>query len=139
MPVAVARANVVLADHGLTVYGEPMPPLVAGQAYRPTLASGPLTRQGHATAPFGDLLLDAQGEPAVVDSTGPAANALHWEMRDVLPTVYLLDPNGDAWRPQPDLLASDRFRVTLWPRPRKTDAQRSASATASQPRCPLAG
>lgn len=114
VPVAVAHGNVALADHGLTVRDEMLPAFVPGQVYRPTLKSGPLTRQGRARAAFGaltsgELLLDSQGEPAVVDMAGPAASALSWEMRDVLPAVYLLDPNGDAWRPQPDLLASDRF------------------------------
>ncbi len=109
VPVAVARGNVVLADHGQTVAGETLAPLALGQTYRPPLEFGPLTRQGRARDTSGDLLLDAQGEPAVVNLNGPAATAAGWEMRDVLPAVFLLDPNGDAWRPQPDLLASDRF------------------------------
>ncbi len=109
VPVTAARGNVVLADHGQTIAGEALAPLALGQTYRPQLEFGPLTRQGRARDASGDLLLDAQGEPAVVNLNGPAATAAAWEMRDVLPAVFLLDPNGDAWRPQPDLLASDRF------------------------------
>ncbi|OQA42903.1 MAG: Baseplate J-like protein [Chloroflexi bacterium ADurb.Bin325] len=109
VPVAVARGNVVLADHGRTIVGEPLVPPTPERPYRPRLAFGPLTRQGRARDAAGSLLLDAQGEPAVVNLAGPAADATRWEMRDVLPAAFLLDPNGDAWRPQPDLLASDRF------------------------------
>ena len=109
VPVAVARGNVVLADHGLTVAAEALAPLVLGRIYRPRLKEGPVTRQGRARAPLGDLVLDAFGEPAAFDRDAPAALAMRWEMRDVLPAVHLVDPAAAAWRPQPDLLASDRF------------------------------
>ncbi len=101
--ISVARGNVVLADHGLTVTdGEPYQVLEEGP-YRLTLQSGPLTQQGH--------VYDRQNELVPFDPAAPAVAALRWEMGDVQPAVELLEGGDDdrPWRPQRDLLGSDRF------------------------------
>ncbi|HUP43068.1 MAG TPA: putative baseplate assembly protein [Thermoanaerobaculia bacterium] len=115
-PVAVARANVVLADHGRTLPAEALRPLPELQVYcpgeppggslpkpqyRPRLASGPLSRQGHVR--------DRTGSLVPVDRERSAASALRWEAAHVRPAIRLADPDGELWRPRSDLLASDRF------------------------------
>jgi hypothetical protein len=105
--LSVARANVVLADHGQTVtetlpeLKEDAPPL----RYRPALQQGPLTQQGRVKSrkPSGGLL--------VVDPEAPAGTATQWEMRHVRPAIRLLEQGSEdrPWLPQRDLLGSDRF------------------------------
>lgn len=95
-PVSVARANVVLADHGLTVPDEPLVPdqVPAERRYRPLVARRGLTQ----AMPFDRKL--AQSQPAatvtrvVPESVRPAIEA-HGEFQ--------------AWSPQRDLLSSGRF------------------------------
>ncbi len=102
-PVALARGNVALADHGRTVAGEALPALPAAGRYRPPLARSPLTRQGRVT--------DAEGDSVTFDRDRPAAAALRWELGDVRPDITLASTEtpGVAWEPRPDLLGSDRF------------------------------
>lgn len=93
----VARGNVVLVSHGLTLANEPLVPEKAPAvgAYRPALALGPLTFQ----AP-----LDATPPPS-------ATATLRCNPHDALPCVELtLQPPGQRppWRPQRDLLASGK-------------------------------
>lgn len=90
--ISVARGNVALVDHGLTIAGEPLVPdtVPALGAYRPTLAHGPLTFQGP------------------LDVTRPAGEAMSWDIRAARPEVRL-NGEGRVWLPQLDLLASDRF------------------------------
>jgi len=99
--ISVARGNVVLADHGLTVAGEEAYRVPEGGPYRLTLRSGPLTHQGH--------VYDGRNELVPFDPEAPAAAALRWEMGDVQPAVGLLEGDDRLWRPQRDLLGSDRF------------------------------
>jgi hypothetical protein len=97
---AVARANVVLADHGRSVLGEPLVPQtvpVTGR-YRPVLRQRGLTHR----VPYAHGR--ARGEPAV-KATVP-------DVRQALPAVEL-QAGGEVWRPRPDLLASDRFATEL--------------------------
>ncbi|HEX5724719.1 MAG TPA: putative baseplate assembly protein [Longimicrobiaceae bacterium] len=102
-PAALARGNVVLADHGRTVAGEALADLPAAGRYRPVLARAPITRQGRVT--------DAEGDSVTFDSARPAAAALRWELGDVRPAITLesRETPGVAWEPRPDLLGSDRF------------------------------
>jgi hypothetical protein len=95
--VSVARANVLLADHGVTVE-QPLgtvPENPEKNPFRPVLAQGPVTwavplPDGFAAAPAALL---AQGAP-----------------RDARPAVELRVPATDErWTPRRDLLASDRF------------------------------
>ena len=101
--VSVARGNVTLADHGLTITApKALVPLNVPQrgAYRPHLEAEPLTYQG----PFSDALnLQTQRKP-------PAAALLRWDVRRAQPVVQL-SGMSETWRPapQPDLLSSDEF------------------------------
>lgn len=133
--VSVALGNVVLADHGRTIDDEQLgdvprpalalvvPPaadrcqerpkqLVPGR-FRPRLARGPLTqaatvlpaaRSGggaHSAARI------SNEERRSFDPSGPATDALRWEMADVLPAIAaLLDPDGANWHVRRDLLGS---------------------------------
>jgi hypothetical protein len=97
---AVARGNVVLADHGTTVGGlapgeDLHPSLVEDdRPYRPLLKGAGLT---HA-APYEHARARTQ----------PASADLAVGRRAVLP-VIVLRGEGETWRPRHDLLGSDRF------------------------------
>jgi hypothetical protein len=115
-PGAVARGNVVLADHGRTrdyifastedaatvasslhadLSGTGLEPGSAGTGrYRPRLAEGPVTQ----AAPF-----DA---PAAREHS--AAATLVQDDSEVVPAV-VVEGDGEAWQPRADLLGSSRF------------------------------
>jgi hypothetical protein len=94
--VAVARGNIALADHGLTVPSEALLPdtvPVEGE-YQPGVARGDLT--------FAAALSAA--------SAGQSASGLAVaDPRQALPAIRLTDEVG-SWAPKYDLLDSDRFR-----------------------------
>lgn len=120
--VSVARGNIVLADHGMTIRDEtlgsvPEPYLFTAQTsggdncattppqpivprFRPRLAHAPLT---HAGPPYADGL--------------SARSALQWSLRDVEPAVTLNDSNGIVWTARRDLLnssgAAEEFVVEI--------------------------
>ena len=99
--VSVARGNVVLADHGLTVLEEALGTVVAGQPFRPALRRGPLTFA--VPLPKGFRGLPAAGlAPGSPDEAQPAVR-LH----------LAGDAQGDPWSPRPDLLASGPFARDL--------------------------
>lgn len=127
--VSVARGNLVLADHGQLVPNEalgevppvtlfdapdcsadrcnPATPLAIPPRYHPQLGSSPLTQAA------GRLIKTAGGTlgttPVAFDSFGPAAQALDWSMRDVLPQIQLdstLKSNAQNWQAQRTLLNS---------------------------------
>ena len=97
---AVARGNIALADHGVTVSKEAaannlIPAAVpADRAYRPRLVATGLTQ----AMPYQDS----------VARTKAAAAALQCDLRQVLPWVKLRSP-GLTWHPRRDLLNSGRF------------------------------
>jgi hypothetical protein len=97
---AVARGNLVLADHGYTrveadaLQPPEVPPAEVASRYRPRLR-----RQNIAFAEFYD---DAAARAA------PAADALRQSARQALPAVRLHD-GDNAWQARHDLLASDRL------------------------------
>ncbi len=110
--VTIACANVVLADHGVT-----LSTLTAGQAellatvpstgvYAPRLTAGPVTQQGGVNDPV-------TNRRVVFDPTGSARSALEWAVGDALPVIYLDDGSPQRWTPLRDLLASDRFAKEL--------------------------
>jgi Baseplate J-like protein len=122
--LSVARGNVVLADHGLTIIeelGAPLPPEVAVAtvaasksccdehaptpklpSFRPQLNKQPLTQ----AAP-----LSRQSQlPFARDPNGSAEAVFRWDMREVLPHISLQDSDGRIWEPKHDLLSSDAFR-----------------------------
>ena len=94
--ISVARGNIVLADHGLTLTGEALQPEVApeGEDYRPQLRLTNITNR----VPY--------DEPSA--SLDPAAAAVDQAARDALPAVTLNDGDED-WTARRDLLNSDRF------------------------------
>ncbi len=112
--LSVARGNIALADHGLTIADEPLGSIdldAAGRLAQPVLQLGPVTQQGHARDRFDELVRDAENEPVIFDPAAPAASAIRWQMRDALPAARLVE-NGDdtrPWLPRHDLLASSRF------------------------------
>jgi hypothetical protein len=96
---AVARGNVALADHGRTFFSaapgaELVPGEVGTRAYRPTLEKPGL----------------AQALPydAIAAAATSAARATRSDPSGALPAL-VLRANGETWRPQRDLLNSDRF------------------------------
>ncbi len=93
---SIARGNVVLADHGLTIKDEALVPATvpAGRRYRPHLVRAGLT---HAAA-YDHL--QARRSAAFA--------ATQIDSRRVLPQVRL-NGDGEIWLPQRDLLNSDRF------------------------------
>ncbi len=112
--VSLARGNLVLADHGVTLANEslgsvpepflfmprskeadrcaaltrePVPP-----RFRPTLSKGPLTHAGPA-----------------YDHANSARTALQWDLREVQPSIYLTGTKGTettTWTARRDLLNS---------------------------------
>ncbi|MBO3457581.1 putative baseplate assembly protein [Aetokthonos hydrillicola Thurmond2011] len=96
--ISVAQGNVVLADHGCTITAE-LPLVPETGRYRPQLQFGPVTQQGY---------VQYRRQPFNPKAT--AKEALIWDMRHILPQIYLkeLDPNSH-WLPQRDLLNSDSF------------------------------
>ena len=127
--ISVARGNIVLADHGLTLredLGAPLPPdevlaTVSGSttscceesdatpalpAFRPRLNKQPLTQ----VAALNRKSTGPSQIPANRDPNASASAAFRWEMREVLPAIVLRDSDGRTWRPQRDLLSSDAFK-----------------------------
>jgi hypothetical protein len=104
--VAVARGNVVLADHGRTIpEQELVPPAVPDQGnYRPTL---PLPGLTFAAAFDPQVLLRDEVTDSILGVV-PASRALDFTPAAALPAISLA-AGGETWSPQRDLLASDRF------------------------------
>jgi len=104
---AVARGNLLLADHGRTISGEPLPPVPQAEMepgkcrdgrvqqialpqnpWRPALAKGPVTFRTR------------------VNLNNPAARALTPAPDQATPAVTLTTAVGAVWTALPDLLAS---------------------------------
>ena len=104
--VTVARGNVVLADHGLTIdreLTEPDEPVEPDTPFRLVLRRGPLTMQCLPAEPVYD---DVTGRLAT-----PRTN-LACDVTEVQPAVALrvdFNTGPDLWTPVPDLLASPPF------------------------------
>lgn len=126
--ISVARGNIVLADHGLTLQeaiGAPLPAdetLAAVSSsstsccedsdatpklppFRPRLKKQPLTQ----AAPFNQTNNGPSPVSIGRDPNASAAAVFRWEMRDVLPAIVLRDGDGRTWHPRRDLLSSDAF------------------------------
>jgi len=93
--LSVARGNLVLADHGLTISGEALQPAVVpqGKPYRPQLQNPGITFR----VPYVDETARQQAAASVAAQDPRAAG----------PAISLT--NGAIWQPQRDLLESDRF------------------------------
>jgi hypothetical protein len=97
---AVARGNVALADHGLSVA-----PTVPGAALEPAMAP--------ATGPYRPVLLGISLTYAVpydhsVAAGASAGSTFAMDASRSLPEIVLRG-EGDNWQPRGDLLDSDRF------------------------------
>jgi hypothetical protein len=107
--ISVARGNIVLADHGHGIGSENLGAAGTAEAFEPFLNFGPIAQIGHVRDPRGRLVLDSAHRPVPFDPIAPAATALRWEMRDVLPAIELTDDDRERWRPLADLLNADKF------------------------------
>ena len=108
-PLSVAYGNVALVDAGRSRTPEKLQENPDWQRLRPRLQEHPLTRQGH--------MQTADHQWRVFDPEAPANDAMTWLLRDVRPAIALWEKQlptadrggGPQWRPQKDLLISDRF------------------------------
>lgn len=129
--VSIARGNMVLADHGLTL-PEPEPlgavpparlsyppdrdasrcegraPMEIPPRFRPVLAAGPLTFAGTVlvTTTSGGV---SSSERTAFDPAAPAVQATRWRLEDALPAITLTgttDAGAQDWTPRRDLLQS---------------------------------
>ncbi|MEZ4734065.1 MAG: putative baseplate assembly protein [Caldilineaceae bacterium] len=95
--MSIALGNIALADHGFSIAGERIAPPAGHRQYRPRLQETDITHR---------ITYDeAQAR------TQPATAMLVQDPRAALPAVQLVQLPGadEVWRPQRDLLASDRF------------------------------
>ncbi len=94
--ISVARANVAVADHGVTIPDEELIPadVPDTELYRPRLRLSGITSRAAYD--------DARAR------TEPASTALDQDVREALPFVTLADGN-EVWTARRDLLNSDRF------------------------------
>lgn len=90
--LSVARGNVVLTDHGITVKAEKLNPTFAPEngLYRPVLPDFGIT----VNAPY--------------KTDGPATGVLLQDPHQAIPAIELLN-GSEVWNAKRDLLASDRF------------------------------
>ena len=100
--VSIARANIVLADHGQwlrddldNILKEPIGNMPAEKFFRPFLHRGPLT---HAVPLPNDI------------HQSVAVDLMQFDPQEASPGVYLQVPaTGELWQSRRDLLASDKF------------------------------
>ena len=106
VPTAVARGNILLADHGRTLPPAPLdPPAVPlTGSYRPALG-----RAGLAfAAPFPTSVVIPDPFDPGATTVVPASQAFEYTSADALPCLKLA-AGDELWSPRRDLLASDRF------------------------------
>ncbi len=98
--LAIARGNIVLADHGRTIHDEPLLPDTVPDSgiYRPQLRRSSVT---HAV-PYDQTV--ASKLPAVEVLTAASSSAL---------AAVTLDSGSETWVARRDLLASDRFATDV--------------------------
>jgi hypothetical protein len=117
--VSVARGNIVLADHGLTIEDEPLgavpdedpTPRLRNESrpgkdapepvfprFQPSPERGPLTQ----AAPY------VERQPAASNGSPltSAASVMRWDLRETLPEIQLTDSDNAGWLPARDLLDS---------------------------------
>ncbi len=101
--ISIGHGNVVLADYGRTIENEVLPDPGRKTEYRPVFDKADITMR----EPFdetGWITLNPQGQPIMA-----AGDALMQDPRKALPAAELLGDDSEIWRPERDLLASDRF------------------------------
>lgn len=93
--LALARANVVLADHGRTISADEIEELTVPEPVRPYRPS--LTRY--------DITYSETLSPTSL----PAVASVRQDPMQALPSITLTDDESHVWEPAHDLLNSDRF------------------------------
>jgi hypothetical protein len=92
--IAVARGNVVLADHGVTLPGQPLNPMTvpASGPYRPQVIETPVTQCSPPPAAAASATAALKSDPSIA-----------------LPSLKLRDTisQSDPWSPARDLLETD--------------------------------
>jgi hypothetical protein len=105
--MSIVLGNVVLVDRGCTVI-ENLPPIpppeLTTRPYRPQLQFGPLTQHGRVLDRVNRRWLP-------FDAKASASAAFNWQLRDVRPSIVLVEMESTdlRWYPQPDLLNSAPF------------------------------
>jgi hypothetical protein len=109
--VSVARSNIVLADHGMTLHDEALGAVPEPFLFMPSASDGDscVPPQPQPIFPrfrprLANLLLTHAGPPN--DQELAARAAMQWSLRDVQPVVTLTDSNGIEWVARRDLLDS---------------------------------
>lgn len=105
--VAVARGNIVLADHGRTVRDGTLDPdtVPVDGKYRPTLSLADLT----FAAPYDHVAVVVKDDvTGAIETVEPALSVFAFTAASALPQIILAD-SDEQWFPQRDLLGSDRF------------------------------
>jgi hypothetical protein len=95
---SVARGNVVVADHGLSVAGETLPAPLAGARYQPALVEKDVTWC---------VAYDAEAA-----RTTPAAATLVADVRAATPALVVV-AGDEVWTPRADLFTSDAYATDL--------------------------
>ncbi len=121
-PVSVARGNIVLADHGLTIAHEELPPLTQDVRYRPALRRRGLThavpfdpaRAQALPAAHAVQQVPAQALPGIqLHELGPDRLTLNPARSRTLSPMMLTGENEGyavkSWQYTPELLSSGRF------------------------------
>src|SRR5215469_1145155 len=109
--ISVARGNMVLTDHGLTITKEPLGPVPPPTQFRSLIVADrcnppapepvlPRFRPRLAREPLTQVV-------PVVDPAAPASSMLTGDPRKALPAIQLHDNTGRSWQLVADLLASD--------------------------------
>lgn len=101
--MSVAHGNVVLADHGRTVPTEPLKTPTGDRRYRPGLEETHITQRVRFSAEDWETI--PAGDPRWLS----AAEVIALDPREALPVIELLSAENEDWKPERDLLASDRF------------------------------
>ncbi len=122
-PLAVARGNVVLADHGREVTSD-LPPVPDTGRYRPLLPRMPVSQ--------------AEPSPQERARTLPAADATRRSPGAAVPQVKLIE-GDEHWQARLDLLASDRFDRDFVVETERDDSARLRFGDDAHGRRPTAG
>lgn len=102
-PAAKARANIVLADHGMSVSEAKVTDIDSDGRLR--LKFGPISRQARYRTRNGVVIRDDDNLPVRFDPTASATSAMPLTPVDIWPCIKLISDR--PWIAQPDLLKSD--------------------------------
>ncbi len=108
MQISVARANLLLADHGRTIAAEALPAVPPATYQKTRCRDGRLLTRTLSAPPWRPVLLNGPvTSRAPVPSNQPAAHLLIQDPAAAMPDVSLAERNGTIWTARQDLLQSD--------------------------------